>query len=186
MTPAVRKILASQKTFANYLADEEAMSSSSSQSTVAQNAPTRTLSMTSNKVTKPSTLRGKRSSLSSAASAKKEASLKNVATPPAGTSPVATTPVSVPGAIKEDTDPLLRSYIPSAPPESVLEQLLRAPPLSYAAARADPPDSGVPSRHFCEICGYWGRIRCLRCGARVCGLECKGMHDEGRCLKFYA
>ena len=85
-----------------------------------------------------------------------------------------------------DDEPLLKSQVPLAPSEEVMEALLSGPPLSYNAARAAPPPPGKPRRHFCEICGYWGTIKCMKCGARVCGLECKGAHDDGRCLKFYA
>ncbi|KAI5797864.1 hypothetical protein DFH27DRAFT_624728 [Peziza echinospora] len=56
-------------------------------------------------------------------------------------------------------------------------------PLSHAAARADPP--ARPPRVFCEICGYWGKYRCLRCGARYCALECKETHEETRCQRFW-
>ena len=85
-----------------------------------------------------------------------------------------------------EDDPLLHTYVPSAPSQEVMQALTTAPPLSYNAARAEQPVSGKPQRHFCEICGYWGNIKCLKCGARVCGLDCKGTHDDGRCLKFYA
>ena len=84
-------------------------------------------------------------------------------------------------------NPLLRSYIPAAPSAAIMEALVSAPPLSYNAARAGAgAAAGKPQRRFCEICGYWGGVRCLKCGARVCGLECLGVHGEGRCLKFYA
>lgn len=85
-----------------------------------------------------------------------------------------------------EDDPLLRTYVPTAPSEEVMRALVTATPLSYNAARATPSASEKPHRSFCEICGYWGNIKCLKCGARVCGLECKGTHEEGRCLKFYA
>ena len=85
-----------------------------------------------------------------------------------------------------DDEPLLKSQVPAAPPEEVMEALLSGPPLSYNVARSAPPPSGRPQRQFCEICGYWGTVKCMKCGARVCGLECKGAHDDGRCLKFYA
>ena len=85
-----------------------------------------------------------------------------------------------------DDEPLLKSQVPPPPSEEVIAALLSGPPLSYNAARAAPPPPGKPQRHFCEICGYWGTIKCMKCGARVCGLECKGAHDDGRCLKFYA
>ena len=85
-----------------------------------------------------------------------------------------------------DDEPLLMVNVPLAPSAKEIDALLSAPPLSYNAARSAPPPPHQPQRHFCEICGYWGTIKCMKCGARVCGLECKGAHDDGRCLKFYA
>lgn len=85
-----------------------------------------------------------------------------------------------------EADPLLRTYVPSAPSSELMQMLVTAPSLSYNAARATQSDSRRPQRYFCEICGYWGNVRCMKCGARICGLDCKGAHDEGRCLKFYA
>lgn len=84
----------------------------------------------------------------------------------------------------EESEPLLRTYVPSAPSDEVMAALLSGPPLSYNGARAA-PSLGKPQRHFCEICGYWGTLKCTKCGARVCGLECKNAHSDGRCL-FYA
>ncbi|KAI5801968.1 hypothetical protein FPQ18DRAFT_312084 [Pyronema domesticum] len=57
------------------------------------------------------------------------------------------------------------------------------PPLGYARAVSRP--SRRPSRTFCEICGYWGNYRCGKCGARYCGLECSGVHQETRCQRMY-
>lgn len=66
-----------------------------------------------------------------------------------------------------------------------LEALLAAPPLSYAASHAAPtPAGGPPQRQFCDNCGYWGNIKCRKCGSRVCGLECKDAHEATRCLKW--
>ncbi|KAF2399952.1 hypothetical protein EJ06DRAFT_530735 [Trichodelitschia bisporula] len=64
-----------------------------------------------------------------------------------------------------------------------VERLLAVPALSFSAARAGPPGERA-ARTFCEICGYWGRARCLKCGARVCGLECKEQHDVECRRKF--
>ena len=66
-----------------------------------------------------------------------------------------------------------------------LEALLSAPPLSYAASHAAAPaQGGPPQRQFCDNCGYWGKIKCLKCGARICGMECKDAHEATRCLKW--
>ncbi|KAJ9621036.1 hypothetical protein H2203_007623 [Taxawa tesnikishii (nom. ined.)] len=66
-----------------------------------------------------------------------------------------------------------------------IEALLSAPPLAYNAACSAPPSaSAPPPRVFCEMCGYWGRAKCLKCGARICGVDCREAHDESRCLRF--
>jgi hypothetical protein len=38
-------------------------------------------------------------------------------------------------------------------------------------------------RRFCDVCGYWGKYRCIkdRCPISYCSLQCKGVHDETRC-----
>ncbi|KAL9003016.1 MAG: hypothetical protein Q9188_004097 [Gyalolechia gomerana] len=174
-TPNVRRILISQKTFANHLADEEAAIASQGEQVVS--APPRT----------PAPTLGRKASIGPRAS--------TVASEPpsaehgrsrtdklyASGEIFETTIVEDPG----DQDPLLKSYVPEMPSPAVMEALLAGPPLSYNAARSAPV-VGKPRRHFCEICGYWGTVKCLKCGARVCGLQCKNTHDEGRCLKFYA
>jgi len=84
-------------------------------------------------------------------------------------------------------DPLLsvESSVPPPLKPAELEALLSAPPLSYAASHAAPPaPGGPPQRQFCDNCGYWGKIKCLKCGARICGLECKDAHEATRCLKW--
>jgi|SRR5690242_2674928 len=68
---------------------------------------------------------------------------------------------------------------------ATLEALLNAPPLPYSQSfAAPPPAKGPPQRQFCDNCGYWGTIKCRKCGARVCGLECKEAHEATRCLKW--
>lgn len=83
-----------------------------------------------------------------------------------------------------DDDPLLRSDgVPVMPSEKVMQILLSEPPLSYSAARATPLDEEhrPPSRNFCAICGYWGRVKCGKCGEWTCGImECWKSH-EGVC-----
>ena len=162
----------SQKTFANHIADEEAFIALQQQHppSVAPRAP----------APKPpsSTPNVKRSSTS-------DVQATHGGIPQTGTARTA----GILGSRARDPlddEPLLKSQVPVAPPEEVMEALLSAPPLSYNAARSAPPPSGRPQRQFCEICGYWGTVKCMKCGARVCGLECKGTHDDGRCLKFYA
>lgn len=172
-TPNVRRILTSQKTFANHLADEEAALASQGEQVIP--APTRTPAPT----------------LPRKASAGRRASTVASEPTPAddpqlGTGgPHTNTGISAADNDPGNQDPLLKSYVPEMPSPAVMEALLAGPPLSYNAARSA-PSIGKPQRHFCEICGYWGTIKCLKCGARVCGLKCKNTHDEGRCLKFYA
>ena len=189
-TPNVRRILMSQKTFANHLADEEAALATQNQSAAAVSTPRGSVFKPAGT---PSTPRGSVSRATGTPSIAKRSSTVNAQPmPPANVNPVGFEPSSIapgpppppakdPGA----DDPLLKSYIPSPPSEAVMEALLSASPLSYNAARSAPP-TGKPQRHFCEICGYWGLIKCMKCGARYCSLVCKGPHDEDRCLKFYA
>ena len=146
-TTNARRILMSQKTFANHLADEEA--------SIAQ----------------------KGSSLQTGPVVPKILPSSEKAAEPTSAQPAK-------DAL--EADPLLRTYAPNAPSVELMNALVSAPPLSYNAARAILSGPQKPQRHFCEICGYWGNIRCIKCGARVCGLECQGTHDEGRCLKFYS
>ncbi|KAK9466263.1 hypothetical protein V1512DRAFT_264234 [Lipomyces arxii] len=54
----------------------------------------------------------------------------------------------------------------------------------YSAAAVGP--SVYPARHLCSVCGYWGFVTCIRCGARYCSLACEDTHRETRCLKVYA
>ena len=77
--------------------------------------------------------------------------------------------------------------IPALPSEAEMEALLSAPPLTYNQARAAPPPPGAPPpRRFCETCGYWGRVKCMKCGAMTCSVACKDDHDQFKCLKMYA
>ncbi|KAI9786779.1 MAG: hypothetical protein M1816_007786 [Peltula sp. TS41687] len=186
VTPGVRKILQSQKTFANHLADEEAQIALQGQT------PTSQLSQTPHQTAKagakPSTQRGRRlKSIGSERSSVQPARTPSVdAGASAKSPPGAVTSVTPFASSVEADDPLLKSSTPSRPSDALLEDLLATPPLSYTAARSKPSSMGLPRRRFCEICGYWGRVRCIKCGARVCGLECQGAHDDQRCLKFYA
>ncbi|KAI7190728.1 hypothetical protein KC363_g4261 [Hortaea werneckii] len=71
--------------------------------------------------------------------------------------------------------------------EAELVALLNAPPLTYNEARsAPPPVDAAPPRQFCETCGYWGRVRCMKCGSMVCSVACKDDHDQFKCLKLGA
>lgn len=176
VTQNVRRILGSQKTFANHLADEEASLSSQDQSTPAV-APPRASTSRPTKMASH-----KRSSAGRASTTPTEASQTDPAEASA-TNILEGASFSTVQASNDD-DPLLKTYVPAVPSDAVMEALLSGPALSYNAARAA-SSVGKPQRHFCEICGYWGTIKCLKCGARVCGLECRNTHGDGRCI-FYA
>ena len=91
-----------------------------------------------------------------------------------------------PKAHPMDDDPLLASAIPPFPSDEELVALMTAPPLGYAEAQVEMgEDEGrYPSRAFCEICGYWGRVRCIKCGTRVCALDCLDVHRQ-ECITRY-
>lgn len=215
-TPNVRKILQSQKTFANHLDDFEAFQGSE-KATAAQSTTdtsTRASAGASKKgaaaqkerekeqqKSKKSSKRTSRSASASKAtpSVKQEEDVEMVDAPP-HTSPSSSpqrqhstilTPYSRPGYPPShplDNDPLLVSRVPPLPTDAELKELLRAPPLSYAEARGrwteDDRRWRYPARVFCEVCGYWGRVRCLKCGVRVCALECLETHRE-ECITRY-
>ena len=86
-----------------------------------------------------------------------------------------------------DDDPLLVSYVPSFPSDEELRALMTAPPLNYFEARAqwrEDEEGKYPIRVFCEVCGYWGRVKCMKCGLRVCALDCLETHRE-ECVTRY-
>jgi zinc finger HIT domain-containing protein 1 len=215
-TPAVRKILQSQKTFANHLSDAEALAALSvsqpqSQPVAAPPTPVSRASPASTSTpVVPEKIPGKRGpykkkSLNAVAAS---TPLREVSTPNPGSAAVSPAP---PKGIKTETsnadilmtdppnellaplptsyeltshpgdkDPLLISYIPPVPSQAELEKLIAAPPLTYMEAKGELTDEDVrkPTRSFCEICGYWGRVKCMKCGTRVCALECLRTHQE--------
>ncbi len=85
-----------------------------------------------------------------------------------------------------DEDPLLVSAVPPFPTDEELRALMTAPPLTFleAHARVTKEESRYPGRKFCEVCGYWGRVRCMKCGTRVCALNCLDVHRE-ECVTRY-
>ena len=76
--------------------------------------------------------------------------------------------------------------VPSLPTREEMQALLDAPALTYNAARSAPGPTSIAPRSFCELCGYWGRYKCLKCGAKTCSVDCEAVHVADRCLKFYA
>lgn len=168
-TTNTKKILASGKTFAHYLDDEEAEIARTGRRDgdldVAVPAQQRA-SKTPYARRKP----------------REESSLDGSPAPPSSVSAAA-----VVGAVAMDIDADDEDGIAALPTEAEMEALLNAPPLTYNQARsAPPPASAPPPRKFCEVCGYFGRAKCMKCGAMTCSVMCKDTHDEQRCLKFYA
>ncbi|KAK0632396.1 hypothetical protein B0T14DRAFT_416175 [Immersiella caudata] len=226
-TPNVRKILQSQKTFANYLDDYQALLALAETNPAAA-AALNPANAAPPKAAPPSTARNspappppepkstaasKRSAAAAkraaakeakeaeeAAAAKAKAEAKPKAPEPLAESKDEDPPQSYPpdGTIlpayqkppppahPSDNDPLLVSRIPPFPSDGELRALMTAPPLSYLEARGTwgGEETGYPTRVFCEVCGYWGRVRCMKCGARVCALDCLEMH-KAECVTRY-
>lgn len=210
-TPAVRKILLSQKTFANHLSDFEALSALTA-SNPAPAQPSASTPATPIPRAAPSTATSHLTSKGTRSHKKKDPNAVAVSTPLRRVSSAAQ--ISTPGPIKAepnmndipmpdapilsqgnstlpvphplDHDELLVSQIPEMPSQEEIEKLLAAPPLSYNEARGPwvEEDKRKPIRLFCEVCGYWGRVRCTRCGGRVCALECLNLHQE-ECFTRY-
>lgn len=167
-TQNVRRILQSQKTFANHLDDFLALQAlQESNAAAAANSK-----RASNKKDKDTPGSGTGTPLPD-----------TTAAPGTGESLEAPSTLLVgpwggpPAAHAGDADPLLMSRVPALPSDEELRQLMSAPPLSYGEARGLWEET-YPTRVFCEVCGYWGRVRCLKCGARVCALDCLEVHRE--------
>ena len=74
------------------------------------------------------------------------------------------------------------------PSKEEVESLLAERARGYLEAKAGFDDVRIGAggggagktkgRRFCEVCGYWGRVRCMACGTRCCALECLGVHRE--------
>lgn len=191
MTPAVRKILQSQKTFANHLADEEALLALERQKGGGDDGlATTTAVAKAQRQGRPSkTPMSRRKPSNTAAATKQEQPVPgdlDVATPDA-VAPLIHHAQQDPSTVPfSDEHPLLRIEIPCPPSPRTIQKLVSSPLLPYAEAQVGLPALVAAPRQFCEICGYWGRVKCIKCGARVCGLECKRTHDESRCNRFYA
>jgi zinc finger HIT domain-containing protein 1 len=219
ITPNIRRILMYQRTFAHYLADEEAQLSQSGGSNTPTTAATtnkansqRATATGAGPVAGPSTRtpsraqqtpmppppRPRTASTSTPSNLKRESSTDLPAptstTPKSRTSTAATSqpPPSIGGSVALlpvnpalDNEPLLKSHIPKMPSGRVMEALLSEPPLTYNAARAKPLHNGTPVRYFCAICGYWGKVKCRKCGERTCGLmECWKGHETAGCTPY--
>jgi zinc finger HIT domain-containing protein 1 len=181
VTTGVRKILQSQKTFANHLDDFEALPQSEKNPNYVRSVSGALISNSTKRAYKrkeqhaPTPLR----KVSSAKVRSEDDPMPDAPILSLGTSP---DPPSHP----KDNDPLLVSRLPALPSQDEMERLLAAPPLSYNDARGPltAEDRRKPPRVFCEVCGYWGRVKCIRCGGRVCALECLTVHQE-ECFTRY-
>ena len=182
VTPGVRKILQSQKTFANHLDDFEALPPSE------KNININTIRSTPSTLVTNSTKRShKRKKLGT--SLRKISSFsktKSEDEPITDASNLSLGDAPDPPAHPRDNDVLLVSRIPALPSQEEIDRLIAAPPLSYNEARGmlTAEDRRKPVRKFCEVCGYWGRVKCTRCGGRVCALECLTVHQE-ECFTRY-
>lgn len=83
-----------------------------------------------------------------------------------------------------DSDQLLMSRVPPLPSDEEMKALLAVPALTYGEAKGSLEENRYPRRVFCEVCGYWGRVRCMKCGTRICALECLDVHRQ-ECVTRY-
>ncbi|WPH04125.1 Hypothetical protein R9X50_00701000 [Acrodontium crateriforme] len=179
-TTNTKKILASGKTFAHYLDDEEAEIARTGRrdgdldvAAPAQQRPSKT----------PIARRKIREGSSISNSPAPSISMAPPPAPRALHTSLSTEAMDIDIEEADDED----DPLPPLPTAAEMEALLDAPPLTYNQARSAPPPPGAPPpRKFCETCGYWGRVKCSRCGVMVCSVECKDTHDQFKCLKIYA
>lgn len=54
-----------------------------------------------------------------------------------------------------------------------------APGPNYFTAVAPPPR--YPTRPLCQVCGYWGDYKCLKCGQPYCTIACREVHNDTGC-----
>lgn len=205
-TPNVRKILQSQKTFANHLDDWVALGSLQAvqEQAAQQQREIQTASLRRGSTAVKKADRRKSSTTTAPLAAAKPASpprnkdkddsgtsmdldeRDGPSYPPDGSILPAynkAPPAEHPG----DNDPLLVSRTVPFPTDEELRALMTAPPLTYLDARAglvEGDEVRAAPRKFCEVCGYWGRVKCGKCGGRVCALECMETHRE-ECVRRY-
>ncbi|KAH8736743.1 hypothetical protein BGZ61DRAFT_524987 [Ilyonectria robusta] len=174
-TPNVRKILQSQKTFGNYLDDFLALQALTESNNAASSRST--AASANNKKAAPN----KRDTPSSSRqpAPEEDTQMLDADLPPVLPPPNRTPPPAHEG----DSEPLLVSRVPEMPSDEELRKLLARPPLNYGEATGD-WDEKYPVRVFCEVCGYWGRVRCMKCGTTVCALDCLEAHRE-ECVTRY-
>jgi zinc finger HIT domain-containing protein 1 len=174
----VRKILQSQKTFANHLDDFLAMQALAEGNPATTAAHARSGAST-NTNKRPALGKKDTTPAIQKPSADEDVKMSDANLPPILASPGKPPPAAHPG----DNDPLLASRVPELPSDEELLKLLAHPPLIYGEASGTWDDK-YPRRVFCEVCGYWGRVRCMKCGTRVCALDCLETHKE-ECVTRY-
>lgn len=181
-TPNVRKILQSQKTFANHLDDFLAMQAQTEGSMNLSNNNLRPSTSVNNNKRQAS---GKKDPVAaSTPTSKQPAQDEDTPMADADLPPILPQPYHPPPATHVgDDDPLLTSRVPPIPSDEELRQLLEHPPLTYYEARGKWEDT-YATRVFCEVCGYWGRVKCMKCGTRICALDCLETHKE-ECVTRY-
>ncbi|KAK0780734.1 hypothetical protein LTR91_003251 [Friedmanniomyces endolithicus] len=184
-TTGTKKILASGKTFAHYLDDEEAEIARTGRRDGDADAPA-----AAQRASKTPLARRKPRADSSASHSPAPL-VAPMAPPPIPRLPTtdsSAAPIPLDGLDDDDDEEEDdEDRVPRMPTSVEMDALLNAPPLTYNQARSAPPPAGMPPpRRFCETCGYWGRVRCLKCGAMTCSVLCKDEHDQSRCLKMYA
>lgn len=192
MTPGVKKILGSQKTWANYLDDEEArlaqLQQSGSHRQHTHDPSKLILVDKAKRLSGPAAgNKGKRGSTAAPSVEPNPDGMDVDPTPePSGSMTTVKGEAELAAAeLPPDIRQLIETDTPKMPSEDEIEALLSAPHLSYNQARATATTATAPPRQFCDICGFWGRAPCRKCGVRVCGLECLRAHQDTRCQKFY-
>lgn len=174
-TSNTKKILSSGKEFKHYLDDEEAELARTGKIDGLERDPEAAVAQPVQRATKTPIARR----------IQREQSSMSGSPAPAGSAQEFTLPFE-PSAGSGD-DEMEFDAVPRLPTLDEMQALIDAPPLTYNAARSAPgPATAPPPRTFCEICGYWGRVKCLKCGARTCSVDCEAVHVADRCLKFYA
>ncbi|KFY30329.1 hypothetical protein V493_01986 [Pseudogymnoascus sp. VKM F-4281 (FW-2241)] len=167
VTPAVRKILQSQKTFANHLSDAEALaalapppSSTTTTTTTVTTAPPAPAATPAPAPTPAQSKRGykRRSLAASSTSTPPPAKAESTPQPDTTTTTPLTASESNPllataprfAPHPGDNDPLLRSRIPAMPSGEEVERLLAERARGYGEARAV-LEGKVGRRVFCEV-----------------------------------
>ena len=176
-TSNTKKILSSGKEFKHYLDDEEAELARTGKVDGLDRDPDAVIAQPVQRATKTPIARRHLQ--------REQSSLGGSPGPAGSAQPQIVTLPFEPGAGSDDEDEF--DGLPRLPTREEMQTLLDVPPLTYNASRSAPgPVSAPPPRKFCQVCGYWGRVKCLKCGERTCSVECEDIHVADRCLKFYA